>query len=115
LTREYHAEKYGDVHAEEDMGEADRRLVAPDPGRGHDALARVLVGEDFAALVGFVLHTPLADFLPKGKAGHLASTSNAVGHGDLRVSVDCRRRKILSTLTHMTIFDFAPGKLRKTQ
>jgi hypothetical protein len=38
------------------------------------------VTDNFTALRSFVLHAPLADFLAKGKAGKLASTSNAVCH-----------------------------------
>jgi len=59
------------------------RLMVDSPRRthgvAHDGLFRVL--NNFAALVGFMLHAPLADLLAEGKAGKLAATSNAVCHG----------------------------------
>ena len=75
---EDHPKKYGGVDAEDDLSEVDGRFAAADPGVAHDGLARVL--DNFSALVGFVLHAPLADFLAEGKAGKLASTSNAICH-----------------------------------
>jgi hypothetical protein len=39
------------------------------------------VFDDFAALSGFVLHTPLADLLAEGKAGKLTAAANAICHG----------------------------------
>ncbi|MGC2170273.1 MAG: hypothetical protein WA623_02690 [Candidatus Sulfotelmatobacter sp.] len=38
----------------------------------------------FAALLGFVLHTPRTDLFAEGKAGKLTATSNAVCHESLK-------------------------------
>jgi len=76
---ERHAEEYGCVDAEDYLGQADGGFATADPWGAHDGLFRVL--NNFAALVGFMLHAPLADLLAEGKAGKLAATSNAVCHG----------------------------------
>src|SRR5712691_2854531 len=76
---ERHAEEYGRANAEDYLGEADGGFAAADPRGAHDRLPRVF--EYFAALRGFVLHTPLADLLAEGKAGKLAAAANAICHG----------------------------------
>jgi hypothetical protein len=60
------------------MRDGDAGFAAARPRCAHDGL-RSLV-HDFAALVSFVLNTPLANLLAKVKARKLAATSNAVCH-----------------------------------
>ncbi len=79
---ERHAKKDGQVDAEDNLRHPDGGCTGTDPWSGHDGLPGVF--GDFAALVGFVLLAPLADFLAEGKAGKLAATADAVGH-DLNI------------------------------
>src|SRR6267154_4479864 len=76
---EHHAEEYGCANAEDYLGKADGGFAAADPRSAHNWLACVF--DEFAALSGFVLHTPLADLLAEGKAGKLTAAANAICHG----------------------------------
>ena len=71
--------KHGNVDAEKYLSERDRRFAAADPWGAHHRLMRII--DDFATLILFVLHAPLADLLAEGEAGKLAATSNAICHG----------------------------------
>jgi hypothetical protein len=78
-TGESHSQEHRNIDAEDYLGEADGGFAAANPGSAHDWLARVL--GDFSALVGLVLHAPLADLFAKGQSGKLPATSNAICHG----------------------------------
>src|SRR5690348_18397835 len=75
---ERHGQKHRDVCAEENLCQAECRLVPPYPGCRNYPLGCIVTF--LAPLGGFVLCTPLADPLPETQRRKLPTASNTVGH-----------------------------------